>query len=68
MNREKGNNDDKEHLDQKGERKKGQESGDSGMNNKEDRQKSKNVFYTFWRVSHDSHSHSFCFEQIASNI
>lgn len=66
MKREKGDNDDKEHSDQKGEGKKGQESGDSGMNNKEGRQKSKNVVYTFWRVSHDSHS--FCFEQIASNI
>lgn len=66
MNREKGNNDDNKHLDLKGQRKKSLENGESGMNNKYGRQKSKNVFYTFWRVIHDSHS--FCFEQIASNI
>lgn len=66
MNREKGNNDDKEHLDQKGERKKGQEKGESRMNNKYGRQKSNNVFYSFRRVIHDSRP--LCFEQIASNI
>lgn len=66
MNREKGSNDDNKHLDLKGERKKGQGNGESGMNNKHGRPKSKNVFYTFLRVIHDSHS--FCFEQIASSI
>lgn len=66
MNREKGKNDDNKHLDLKGERKKCQEHGGSGMNNKYGRQKSKNAFYTFLRVIHDSHS--FCFEQIASTI
>lgn len=66
MNREKGNNNDKEHLDQKGERKKGQENEETGMNNKYGRQKSKSVFYSFQRVIHDSHS--FCFEQVASDI